>query len=178
MPTHDFQKTSGNPQTLTASIYGGQWSSIEYAAADRQQVAVGPADRQQVAVGPADRQQVEPGTARRRIRELESMVPGFVDRIGGSKCMQAQPVQPTFESGKCTASSNRFARIEVLSGRGLGRRLSQKGGLPAVPRHISLRPSRAFESVTSSAYSRSLPTGTPCAIRVTRIPMGLISRAM
>ena len=76
---------------------------------------------------------MEPGTARRRIRELESMVPGFVDRIGGSKCVQAQPVQPTFESGKCTASSNRFARIEVLSGRGLGRRLSQKGGRPGVP---------------------------------------------
>ena len=96
---------------------------------------------------------MEPGTARRRIRELESMVPGFVDRIGGSKCVQAQPVQPTFESGKCTASSNRFARIEVLSGRGLGRRLSQKGGLPGVSLYTgatarSTRPSTVVVKTT------------------------------
>ena len=28
-----FSEKSGNPQTLAASIYGGQWSSIETAAA-------------------------------------------------------------------------------------------------------------------------------------------------
>ena len=32
-PPHDFQKNSGNPQTLAAPIYGGQWSSPEPAAA-------------------------------------------------------------------------------------------------------------------------------------------------
>ena len=47
--------------------------------------------RQQVAVGPADRQQVTPGTARRRIRELQLMVPEFVDRTGGSKWLSALP---------------------------------------------------------------------------------------
>ena len=35
-------------------------------------------------------------------------------------------------------------------------------------RHISLRPVSARPSVTSSAYSRSLPTGSPLASRVTR----------
>ncbi len=34
--------------------------------------------------------------------------------------------------------------------------------------HISLRPDSARPSVTSSAYSRSLPTGSPLASRVTR----------
>ena len=49
---------------------------------------------------------------------------------------------------------------------------------PLAPPHSSLRPSIAFESVTSSAYSRSLPTGTPWAMRVHLMPMGLMSRAM
>src|ERR671918_87310 len=39
--------------------------------------------------------------------------------------------------------------------------------------HISRRPSRAWPSVTSSAYSRSPPTGRPLASRVTRTPRGL-----
>lgn len=39
----------------------------------------------------------------------------------------------------------------------------------------SLRPSKALDSVTSSAYSRSPPTGRPCAIRVVVIPDGLTS---
>ena len=47
-----------------------------------------------------------------------------------------------------------------------------------VQHYISLLPSMAFESVTSSAYSRSLPTGTPWAMRVTLMPMGLTSRAI
>ena len=41
----------------------------------------------------------------------------------------------------------------------------------------SLRPSIALCIVTSSAYSRSLPTGTPIAMRVTRTPSGLSSLA-
>ena len=41
----------------------------------------------------------------------------------------------------------------------------------------SRRPSIALCIVTSSAYSRSLPTGTPMAMRVTRTPSGLSSRA-
>src|SRR5205085_6663353 len=41
----------------------------------------------------------------------------------------------------------------------------------------SRRPSIALCMVTSSAYSRSLPTGTPMAIRVTLIPSGFSSRA-
>ena len=36
---------------------------------------------------------MEPGIARRRIRELEFMVPEFVDRPGGSKRVQAQPAR-------------------------------------------------------------------------------------
>ena len=45
MPTNDFQKNSGNPQTLRASIYGPQGRCQN----PRQQAAVSPADRQQVA---------------------------------------------------------------------------------------------------------------------------------
>ena len=42
-------------------------------------------------------------------------------------------------------------------------------GIDDVPRHhISRRPARARPSVTSSAYSRSPPTGSPLASRVTR----------
>ena len=44
--------------------------------------------------------------------------------------------------------------------------------------HISRRPSNALSSVTSSVYSRSPPTGTPWAIRVQRMFMGLSSRAI
>lgn len=44
-------------------------------------------------------------------------------------------------------------------------------------RHISRRPSMALEMVTSSANSRSLPTGIPIAMRVTRTPSGFSSRA-
>src|SRR5699024_1211435 len=40
----------------------------------------------------------------------------------------------------------------------------------------SLRPSSAFDNVTSSAYSRSPPTGKPCAIRVVLTPEGLTRR--
>ena len=43
--------------------------------------------------------------------------------------------------------------------------------------HISRRPSRARPSVTTSAYSTSPPMGIPCAMRVTRTPRGLMSRA-
>lgn len=39
----------------------------------------------------------------------------------------------------------------------------------------SRRPSMAFSMVTSSAYSRSEPTGMPTPIRVTRMPSGLMS---
>ena len=42
---------------------------------------------------------------------------------------------------------------------------------------VRLRPAMALPMVTSSAYSRSLPTGTPMAMRVTRTPSGLISLA-
>ena len=52
-------------------------------------------------------------------------------------------------------------------------RLARRGALG----HISLRPSRAWDNVTSSAYSRSPPTGRPLASRVTRTPSGLISAA-
>src|SRR6266850_7090044 len=41
--------------------------------------------------------------------------------------------------------------------------------------YISRRPSIAFQIVTSSANSISLPTGIPMPMRVTRIPRGLIS---
>src|SRR5439155_1703330 len=39
----------------------------------------------------------------------------------------------------------------------------------ALGAHISLLPARARPSVTSSAYSRSPPTGSPLASRVTRV---------
>src|SRR5262249_18588283 len=56
-------------------------------------------------------------------------------------------------------------------------------GAPKVNDHTRLyastsrRPSSARPSVTSSAYSRSPPTGSPLAMRVTRRPSGLSSRA-
>ena len=43
--------------------------------------------------------------------------------------------------------------------------------------YISRRASSARPSVTSSAYSKSPPTGSPDAIRVTFTPSGLMSRA-
>ena len=39
----------------------------------------------------------------------------------------------------------------------------------------SVLPSRALSSVTSSIYSKSPPTGTPLAILVTLMPVGLIN---
>ncbi len=48
---------------------------------------------------------------------------------------------------------------------------------PVQTAYISRRPSMALEMVNSSVYSRSLPTGTPMAMRVTRAPIGLSSRA-
>ena len=50
-----------------------------------------------------------------------------------------------------------------------------KRALPAA--YISLRFSSDFDIVTSSAYSRSLPTGMPMAMRVARTPSGLSRRA-
>ncbi len=44
--------------------------------------------------------------------------------------------------------------------------------------YIWVRPSIALASVTSSVYSRSPPTGRPCAMRVTKIPIGLSRRAI
>ena len=44
--------------------------------------------------------------------------------------------------------------------------------------YIWVRPSIALASVTSSVYSRSPPTGRPCAMRVTKIPIGLSKRAI
>ena len=44
--------------------------------------------------------------------------------------------------------------------------------------YIWVRPSIALASVTSSVYSRSPPTGKPCAMRVTKIPIGLSRRAI
>ena len=41
-----------------------------------------------------------------------------------------------------------------------------------------VRPSSARSNVTSSIYSRSPPTGTPLAIRLTFTPIGLISLLM
>lgn len=44
--------------------------------------------------------------------------------------------------------------------------------------YICVLPSIALANVTSSVYSRSPPTGRPCAMRVTKIPIGLSRRAM
>ena len=41
--------------------------------------------------------------------------------------------------------------------------------------YISLLPSKALDNVTSSTYSKSLPTGTPLAILVTLTPRGFKS---
>src|SRR5262249_6716928 len=51
------------------------------------------------------------------------------------------------------------------------------GKMPALPDviYISWRLASALCIVTSSAYSRSEPTGTPIAMRVVRIPSGLSS---
>src|SRR5213594_2907438 len=48
--------------------------------------------------------------------------------------------------------------------------------LTTAKHYNSRRPSNALAIVTSSAYSKSPPTGNPNARRVTRIPSGLIKR--
>ena len=53
--------------------------------------------------------------------------------------------------------------------------LNPRMGLARI--HNSRLPSIAFCMVTSSAYSMSLPTGMPVAMRVTRTPAGLSKRA-
>ena len=62
--------------------------------------------------------------------------------------------------------------VEVAIGGTDGRRTCRKRAC-----YISRRPSIAFEIVTSSANSRSLPTGIPMPMRVTLTPSGLSSRA-
>ena len=117
----------------------------------------------QVEVGNTDPQSA---TRIRRIRELQSMVPEFVAGTGGSKWLSALPTgsrwgralparperrpvnrpltpRSTPDSGRFVSSSEFIARINVLSGWGLGRRLSQKGGLPNVPRPPSRPAHRA-----------------------------------
>ena len=47
---------------------------------------------------------MEPGIARRRIRELQFMVPEFVDRTRGSNRVQAQPAGSNRQSALPTGS--------------------------------------------------------------------------
>jgi hypothetical protein len=56
--------------------------------------------------------------------------------------------------------------------------LSASFRLPSGGAHISWRFASALSIVTSSTYSRSLPTGIPIARRVTRRPKGLSRRLM
>jgi len=70
------------------------------------------------------------------------------------------------------------ARQEIAAGE--RRRLATAPARATERRHgryISRRPSSERESVTSSVYSMSPPTGMPKARRVTRTPRGLSSRA-
>ena len=60
---------------------------------------------------------------------------------------------------------------------GLSTELLRDNGRRRQPFQTSRRPSIALCMVNSSAYSRSLPTGTPIAMRVTRTPSGLSSLA-
>ena len=64
------------------------------------------------------------------------------------------------------------ARVHSRTGDG---KLVRRGSQPLRQElsYISRRPSMAFDMVTSSANSRSLPTGIPMAMRVTFTPSGL-----
>ena len=62
------------------------------------------------------RQQVEPGPARRRIRELQFMVPEFVERTGGSKWGRALPGAEFGNSNLWFPNSCRNRRQQVAVG--------------------------------------------------------------
>ena len=78
---------------------------------------------------------------------------------------RAKPAGP--ESGPCATTSvgNEQSKFTLIEG-------MRKGGP-----YISRRPSSARSMVTSSANSRSEPTGIPMAIRLTLTPSGLTSLA-
>jgi len=80
--------------------------------------------------------------------------------VSGRVPAPAAEVQP---EAACLARGE--PRVEPASGAG-----TRVGARQSV---TSLRPSKARPSVTSSAYSRSPPTGRPDARRVTRRPKGL-----
>ena len=73
-------------------------------------------------------------------------------------------------------ASNRARRRRRRAGAGHRGPVAGAGG-PNSRAHTSRRPSIALSMVISSAYSRSLPTGTPIAMRLTRTPSGLSSFA-
>src|SRR5207253_5821385 len=85
--------------------------------------------------------------------------------------------QPPWESNFIPKWEDLLERLEVLEVMLLFAYcgLKRLGRLDA---YKSRRPSRAFSMVTSSAYSRSAPTGIPTPIRVTRTPSGFSSFEM
>jgi len=83
---------------------------------------------------------------------------------------ETQPVQDAaMETAANTSAASTTIAILFLS------RLLVASLFQCNPNYISRRFSRDLERVTSSANSRSLPTGMPMAMRVTLMPRGLIS---
>src|SRR4029078_8563081 len=82
--------------------------------------------------------------------------------------------QPVSRKARHEPTSQQDDRGRNLEGDWKHRRLKAEGRSPT---QTSRRPENAFDIVSSSAYSMSLPTGIPVAILVTRTPSGLRSRA-
>ena len=89
--------------------------------------------------------------------------------VGMSGVYGARAKSPPKNTEPADPKARRFSRATLWD-----RGHPTQGGSPPESRnlrknrHISRRPARARPSVTSSAYSRSPPTGSPLASRVTR----------
>ncbi len=104
-PPHDFQKNSGNPKTLAALIYGGQWSSIECAAA-RWLSAVPTADKLRWGSGGAQ-SEAEPPPA-----EAAAPPHDFQKNSGNPKTLAALIYGGQWSSIECAAAGcGAYARV-------------------------------------------------------------------
>lgn len=91
---------------------------------------------------------------------------------GAAERLRRAPAEPDRDVAISGAAERCGARARV--------RRNAAGNRPQDRRpggYSSRRPSIALWMVTSSAYSMSLPTGSPIAMRVTRTPSGFSSFA-
>ena len=156
-PTLNPQAGLVDSQTLAASIYGGQWSSIECAAASGSRPC-------RPAAPPRNPQ----GILRiRRNQPLQFMAVDFVARIGGSKCVQA----PLTDSGQTSVGVWGSAKRSGASPSRGGQRRPGKpknSGTQIYGSRIRVRPGGSrWQSAlpTGSRWNRALP-GRPTKITV------------